>query len=92
MVRMEEFMKSITIHGMEDQLSDKISEKAKRQGLSLNRTIKTLLEEAVGLSPQNKKDHKDDFIDFLGVWSEEDFNTFQSSIQDFERINPGDWE
>lgn len=85
-------MKSITIHGMDDQLSKKIREKAKSQGLSLNKTIKNILEQALGISPQGTKDHRDDFIDFFNVWSEEDFKAFEASIQDMRRIDPEDWK
>lgn len=85
-------MKSITIHGLDERLSKKISEKARREGLSLNRTIKNLLEEALGLTSRKKKDHRDDFVDFLGVWSEEDVKTFESAIQDLSSIDPKDWQ
>lgn len=36
-------MKSITIHGLEDPLNTLIREKARQEGLSLNKTIKLLL-------------------------------------------------
>ena len=84
-------MKSISIHGLDDRISKKIDEKAKREGLSLNRTIKNLLEDALGLKSQKTKDHRDDFIEFLGVWSEEEAKAFEESIRDFERIDPEDW-
>ena len=92
MVQVGYVMKSITIHGMDDQLSKKIHEKAKSQGLSLNKTIKRILEQALGIATQGTKDHRDDFIDFLSVWSEEDFKAFESSIQDMKRIDPEDWK
>lgn len=34
-------MKSITIHGLEDHLSERIREEVRQQGLSLNKTIKS---------------------------------------------------
>ena len=37
-------MKSITIHGLDEILAREIYEKAERQGVSLNKTIKELYE------------------------------------------------
>lgn len=41
-------MKSITIHGMDDEMDRQIREKAAAEGKSLNKTIKGLLEQALG--------------------------------------------
>lgn len=37
-------MKSITVHGMDDEMDGQIREKAAAEGKSLNKTIKGLLE------------------------------------------------
>ena len=42
-------MKSITIHGLDEGLEAMIEEKARQEGLSLNKTVKMLLREALGL-------------------------------------------
>ena len=84
-------MKSITIHGLNDQISKKITETAEKKGQSLNKTIKELLEKALGLTPQRSKDYRNDFSEFLGAWSKEDSKEFETSIKDFEKIDPGDW-
>ena len=83
-------MKSITIHGLDDQINNKINEQAKRNNLSLNKTIKILLENALGLNPQ--KDHRDDFIEFIGVWSEKDVKEFELAIEDLQSTNSEDWK
>ncbi len=85
-------MKSITIHGLNDQISQKITETAQNKGQSLNKTIKELLEKALGLTPQGSKDYRNDFSEFLGVWSEEDSKEFETSIRDFEKVDPGAWK
>ena len=84
-------MKSITIHGLDALLYERIKEKAKSQGLSLNKTIKNLLEKSLGIGT-SKNDHREDFIEFFGAWSEGDAKEFDVSIQDFEKIDPGDWK
>ena len=85
-------MKSITIHGLDDELDREIREKAKNQGTSLNKTIKRLLEKALGLKSTKKPNHKDEFMDLFGVWSEEDYLEFFKSIEDFNTADPEDWK
>ena len=42
----------MTIHGIDDHLEKMIRFKAEAEGLSLNKTIKKLLETALGIKPQ----------------------------------------
>jgi hypothetical protein len=85
-------MKSITIHGLDGKLYERIKEKAKRQGLSLNKTIKNLLEKSLGIKNHDGTNHREDFIEFCGVWTEAESKEFAGVIEDFEKINPGDWQ
>ena len=84
-------MKSITIHGLEDPLDSIIRQRAKRNKTSLNKTIKQLLAEALGLKPELNENHREDFLDLFGVWSKADMIEFTNNIKDFERIDPEDW-
>lgn len=43
-------MKSITIHNVDDPLDRLLQERAKSQGMSLNKTIKFLLAESLGIT------------------------------------------
>ncbi len=85
-------MKSITIHSLDDELDKEIREKAKNQGTSLNKTIKRLLEKALGLKSTKEPNHKDEFMDLFGVWSEEDYLEFTESIEGFNIADPEDWK
>lgn len=85
-------MKSITIHDLREPLNSLIRKKSKNEGLSLNKTIKKLLEESLGINPPKEFDHKNDFVEFLGVWSDRDVEEFSRATADFEKIDPGDWE
>ena len=67
-------MKSITIHGLDHELDEKIRSKARAEGLSLNRTIKLLLREALGLGDQ-PPNRGIGFQDLFGVWSRTDRET-----------------
>jgi plasmid stability protein len=84
-------MKSITIHNLDDPLDSLIREKAKKEGLSLNNTIKKLLAESLGLSPKKGEERKRDFLDLFGVWSDRDVQDFKKRIIDLEKIDPGEW-
>ena len=84
-------MKSITIHDLDLDLYQRLTETAKRQGLSLNKTIKHLLENSLGKKDTPNTDHREDFREFFGIWSEMEANTFTQSIHDFEQIPPNHW-
>ena len=85
-------MKSITIHNLDDTLSSLIQEKAKKSGLSLNKTIKMLLKKSLGLPSGKNNDHKNEFMDLFGIWSEADHNKFNDKIKELEKIDTQDWE
>jgi hypothetical protein len=85
-------MKSITIHGLSSSLDSMIRRKAKSLGLSINRTIKMILEEALGLSGSRPRDHREDFLDLFGSWSEEDEQEFNEAVGDFETVDEEDWQ
>ena len=84
-------MKSITIHGLEDELDKGIRSKAEKEGRSLNKTIKQLLKEALGLIDQ-PRDHRQDFLDLCGVWSKSDLHDFERATEDLRSIDPEDWK
>lgn len=83
-------MKSISIHGLDEELEKKIKQRAKSENKSVNKIVKELLRKALGLgSPQ--EDHRDEFLDLFGVWTEEDEKIFTEAIRDLEDVSPGDW-
>ncbi len=84
-------MKSITIHNLDDTLEKRIKERAGKHGTSLNKTIQTLLKEALGLS-KNRPDHKSDFIDLFGIWTEKDAEEFRKETSSFNQIDKQDWK
>ena len=85
-------MKSITIHNLNDRLATLIEKKARESGNSLNKTIKVLLQQALGLKPEAERDNKEEFADLFGVWNENDFKEFEESVKDFEEVDPEDWK
>lgn len=85
-------MSSITIHNLDDPLDSMIREKAKKEGLSLNNTIKKLLHEAVGLTPRPSESREQEFLDLFGVWSAKEAKAFHQQISELEKIDQSDWK
>ena len=81
-------MKSITIHNLDERASRKIEELAMKNGKSLNQTIKGLLYESLGLAHKPKND----FSEFLGIWSQKDVEEFNENINDLNEIDPEEWQ
>lgn len=83
-------MKSITIHGIDRELDQKISQKSKELGLSQNRTVKTILQES--LSAKRQEQNRRVFSDLFGKWSPEERREFETRIQELDEIHPSDWD
>jgi len=83
-------MKSITVHGIDEEMEKLINERAKTAGTSVNKTVKELLAKALGLD-KDKSDHRDEFIDLFGIWTEDDEQGFLRAVKDLETVEPGDW-
>jgi len=84
-------MKTIKIHSIDPQLEKVLQKKADESGLSLSKTIKLILREALGLD-NSKQPRKDEFMDLFGIWSKEDEKKFLQNISDFELIDERDWK
>lgn len=84
-------MKSITIHNLDDPLNKLVRKKARLYNLSLNKTIKKLLRESLGIR-EEKRDNKAQFKNLFGVWSQKDLKEFERSTKDFEKIDAEDWK
>ncbi|MBI4669594.1 MAG: hypothetical protein HY747_10520 [Elusimicrobia bacterium] len=84
-------MKSITIHGMDDNLTARLERQARESGLSLNKTIKKLLAKALGLTCEILAARRQDFEGLCGVWSRQEAKAFKDAIRHFERVDPEDW-
>jgi hypothetical protein len=92
MIQNEVKMKSITIHGVEDQLAARLKQTAESWGTSMNRTIKRLLEEALGMKPRPPGHNREQFQAFCGAWSSDDLGEFRRATAELERVDDGDWQ
>ena len=84
-------MKSITIHGVDAPLAELIKSKAQSDGLSINQTIKRILESSLGVKPRQAGGKRGDFEEFCGIWTEVDLAEFKENAKEFRKVDPGDW-
>ena len=84
-------MKSLSIHGLDEEMEKLINNRAKNAKISVNKFVKELLRKSLGLGPE-KKDNSAEFLDFFGVWTADEQKSFQEAIQDLETVNPEDWK
>jgi hypothetical protein len=85
-------MRTLTIHALEPAVEKRIRAKARREGKSINQALKELLATSVGVGPTQATDHKADFTEFLGIWTDADAKVFDKAIADLEKVDPADWE
>ena len=79
---------AFTIHGLDEDIEAKLTERARREGTSKNKLVKTLLARALGIS--RKED--DTYREFLGLWTEDDLKAFEERQKENNQIDPGDWQ
>lgn len=85
----ELYMTSITLHNLKPDLDKMIKRKAKKEGLSINKTVQKLLQKALGLDTERSKE---DFSEFCDVWSDAEYEEFISNTGDFNKIDKEDWK
>jgi hypothetical protein len=84
-------LKAITIHGLEDPVWILLKERAKEQGVSVNATVKAILEQALGVKRVPQQPRRHDFEEFCGIWSQQEYDQFREATADDRSVNPDDW-
>lgn len=82
-------MSSITIHNIDNDLDTVLRSQAKEMGMSLNKLVKNKLREVFSLE---KKKKKNDFSEFFGVWTTDDFKNFEKMTDDCQKIDIDEWK
>ena len=82
-------MSSITIHSIEPDLNERLNKLAKTKGKSKNRLIKEILAHSVGAADLPEKTNE--YHQFCGLWSREEYERFSSRQDSNSRIDPEDW-
>ena len=86
-------MSTLTVHALDPVTEKRIRVKARMEKKSINKTLKELLSGAVGVSPSPRlEDHRAEFQEFSGIWSEKELYEFNQAISDLERVDEKDWQ
>ena len=84
-------MKSISVHGITEEMEKAIEERAKSEGKSINKIVKELIAKALGIGDK-PPDNRAEFADLRGVWTEAEATEFMELIADFEVVDGKDWQ
>lgn len=85
-------MKTITIRGIDDKVSEACKILAKKEGKSVNQFVLDTIKERVGFKKRKKHTVVYNDMDHLfGIWSEDDFKTIQGKINRERKIDKELW-
>ena len=84
-------MKSISVHGIDEEMEKAIEERAKNEGKSVNKVVKELIAKALGIGDK-PPDNRAEFADLSGVWTETEASEFMKLIADLEVADAKDWQ
>jgi phosphopantetheinyl transferase (holo-ACP synthase) len=82
-------MGAITVRNLPPAVAKAVKEKARREGLSLNKAVVRLLEEATGQKPRATHD---DLDHLAGRWSAKEYEVFMAALDEQRRIDPEMWK
>lgn len=83
-------MFAITARNIPPRLMAAIRQRADASGLSLNKTVLRMLEEAAGQRKRVRELHPD--LDHLaGSWSEEEAAAFETALNEHRRVDSEHW-
>lgn len=83
----------LTIHSLDPALSGRIASQARRNGKSLNQTVKDALAEHFGLKPTAGRVAGDNGIMSLcGTLRHEAAAELRKAVAPFREVNPEDWK
>ena len=77
-------MKTMTIRNVPTELSAALEAEKRRRGLSLNRTVLLLMQEALGVSTGRSRSNG--LRRLAGSWSEDEFRNFEQAVAPFAEI------
>lgn len=85
-------MKTLTIRGINPELSEKVKKNASKNNLSINQFVLNILKEYTGLSKFRYFKSYNDLDKLAGTWNEDDENDFKKSIKELGEIDKELWQ
>ena len=70
------------------EVQDAIRKRADADGLSLNRAVLRMLEEATGQRPSSRPTLHHDLDHLAGTWSDAEATAFETSLAEQRRVDP----
>jgi hypothetical protein len=89
---MEMKMKSLSLRGIDDDLSNHLKKISQKEGTSLNKTVLRLLEDSVGVKKNNRLNLYHDLDDLAGTWNSREEKEFNDKIQLLKKIDKDLWK
>ena len=83
-------MKTMTIRNVPTELAMALEAEKRRRSLSLNRTVLSLIEEALGIS--EGKARSNGLRRLAGTWSEDEFERFEEAVAPLGDIDGELWK
>ena len=88
----EVLMNAITVRNLPPAVAKAVKEKARKEKLSLNKAILSLLEEATGARQGKKRVVHHDLDHLAGMWSEAEYRQFMDALREQRQIDPEMWK
>ena len=83
-------MKTMTIRSVSTELAAALEAEKRRRGLSLNRTVLSLIEEALGISEGRARSNG--LRRLAGTWSEDEFKRLEEAVAPLGEIDGELWK
>lgn len=85
-------MKQLTIRGVGEKVHMAIKDQADRKGMSVNRYVRSILREAVGLGSERSSQNTYHDLDHLaGTWTQQELEAFEMSLSPLRKIDQDLW-
>ena len=84
-------MNAITLRNIPREIQEAIRRRATDEGLSFNKTVLRMLEEALGLRRGRVDALHHDLDHLAGTWSREQADEFDAALAEQRRIDPELW-
>jgi len=84
---------SITIDDMDGKILERLRAEAERRGVDIGTVVRELLNEALGpVTKETSTAPHHDLDALAGTWSDEEADSFLSTIADFDRVDEDLWK
>lgn len=85
-------MTTMTLRGIDDDISGALKEKARQEDSSVNAIMLKILREALGIEKKKRGAVYHDLDHLAGTWSEQDAAEFESATAIFEKVDEYMWK